>query len=103
MQMESRRIFSDWGDTVPQSLPESSELKHAQLEMEAVHRIVRVGLPGIGGGLIWSRPTAVRIRTPDGGTHLVRVTDVTRWAQLALLSVGVIVSLFIRLASRQRR
>lgn len=61
---------------------------------------VRVSIPG-AGGLVWSRPTAIVIQTPEGGETVLPVVDVTRQAQLTLLGLGFLGAFIIWLIYRK--
>jgi len=61
---------------------------------------VHLHLPGPSGGLIWSRPTAILVQTPNGEETVLQIRDVTRQAQLTLLGLGFIGALFIWLFNR---
>jgi hypothetical protein len=39
---------------------------------------VQVRIPAIHGGLIWNRPVASVVRTPDGQERIIPILDITR-------------------------
>jgi len=62
-------------------------------------RLVQLRFPAVNGGLIWNRPVAIVVRTPDGQEKIVPILDVTRLALLALAGIcftGIITLLFPR-------
>ena len=65
-------------------------------------RSVRIHPPGLPGGLIWNRPMAVTVQISDGQERVLRVPDLTRRAQLALLGAGLAGSLLIWLTFRRK-
>lgn len=48
-------------------------------------QVVRLSWPGRAGGLIWQRPTALLVQTPEGRVDIQPVRDVTRLAQIVIL------------------
>ncbi len=61
---------------------------------------LKLPFPRIGGGVIWNRPVAVVVQTPQGGERVLEVRDTTRQAQAGLLGVSAAVVLFAWLVSR---
>ncbi len=55
---------------------------------------VQVRIPAIHGGLIWNRPVACVVRTPDGQERIIPILDITRIVLLALAGFGF-TSLFV--------
>ena len=66
-------------------------------------RVVRIQIPGLAGGVIWNRPTSVVVIDQDGEEQVFPVQDVTRQGQIAILAAGLLGSLLIWLALRQRK
>ena len=66
-------------------------------------RLVRVQIPGWQGGLVWNRPSAVLVTEPDGEEQQLPVRDVTRLAQLLIISAGILGSWLIWLAFHSRK
>lgn len=64
-------------------------------------QVVRLAWPGRAGGLIWQRPTALTVQTPDGRIETQPVRDVTRHAQIFILFTALAGVLL--LWARQRR
>ncbi len=62
-------------------------------------RALRVLLPRASGGLVWNRPVSVHVQNADGMDYDLPVRDVTRWAQWALMALGVF---FLLMAVRKR-
>jgi hypothetical protein len=48
-------------------------------------RAVCLELPGRHGGLVWNRPTAVKVQDASGQESFLPVVDVTRQAQISIL------------------
>jgi hypothetical protein len=59
-------------------------VKVKDTELRVRSQVVQIRLPGISGGLIWNRPVAVVVSTPDGRDQILPIRDVTRTAMLAL-------------------
>jgi len=57
--------------------------------------------PWGGVGFVWNRPVAV-LEVTEAGRQRIPVRDVTRRIQIGLLVAGLLISLMIRLAARQR-
>jgi hypothetical protein len=61
---------------------------------------LRIRLPFLPAGWIWNRPTAVVVKTGNGGDHLIPIIDTTRRAQIVLLLVGIIGALLVWIGFR---
>lgn len=59
-----------------------------------------IRFPSTNGGIIWNRPVSVLETSSDGGEQVIRIYDVTRIAQVLLLSFGALGSLLIWLLFR---
>ena len=58
------------------------KVKDTQLRVRS--QVVQLRLPVISGGLIWNRPVAVLVHTPDGQQQILPIPDVTRSVMLML-------------------
>jgi hypothetical protein len=65
-----------------------------------VARWYRVGTRA--GGIVWAAPLEVVVETPGRALRVVRVPDVTRLAQLALLTLGGAAAFLLRRRSPRR-
>ena len=74
-------------------------VKDSQLRLRS--QVVELRLPIASGGLIWNRPIAVLVKTPDGQEHVLPVVDVTRIAVLALMTFSF-VSTFLFMLFRRK-
>jgi len=81
---------------------EGTPIPVGRLRLIPLARTVRLQLGRLPLGLIWNRPLAVKVCTPDGRSQVLPVQDVTRRTQLMLLGVGLIGSLLIWLARPRR-
>ena len=63
----------------------SQPLRVNDAQLRVRSQVVQLRLPRINGGLIWNRPVAVLVRTPDGQDQTLPVRDVTRSVVLALV------------------
>jgi hypothetical protein len=70
-------------------------------EITPMTRVLKVQLPGYHAGLIWNRPKAVSIRTPDGEERLLPVRDVTRLTIWSMLLGGLLGAIMIGLMYRR--
>jgi hypothetical protein len=65
-----------------------------------IAQVLRLQPPGYQGGLIWNRPTEVRVEQADGSYELLPIQDITRLVQIILagLVAGVLIfSMFYRM------
>ena len=74
-------------------------VKDAQLRLRS--QVVQLRLPMVQGGLIWNRPVAVLVRTPDGQEQTLHVRDVTGSVVLALVLLCFASTLLFRLSGRK--
>ena len=65
-------------------------------ELTPMSQVLKVQIPGYHAGLIWNRPKAVVVRTPDGQEKVLPVTDVTRVAIWAILAGGLLGAILMR-------
>lgn len=63
--------------------------------------VLRIQIPGLNGGLIWNRPAAVVVHSPDGAEQTLPVHDITRLAIWALAGAGLLAVILARLTSRR--
>ena len=70
-------------------------VKDTQLRVRS--QVVQLRLPSASGGLIWNRPVAVLMRTPDGQDRILPILDVTRTAVLALVGLCLASTFLLRL------
>ena len=64
-------------------------------------QVLRVRLPWKYSGVIWNRPKAVLVRTPDGREITLPVRDVTRIAIWSMLAGGLAGAILIGLMRRK--
>ena len=65
-----------------------------------VERVVRLQTPGMRGFLFWRRPSQILVEHPDGAEEILKVSDTTRQAQIAILGFALIGSILIWLFNR---
>jgi hypothetical protein len=58
--------------------------------------------PGMRAFMIWRKPSSVIVQHPDGSDEVIEIPDVTRQAQITLVSIALIFSLVIWVISRKR-
>lgn len=62
-----------------------------------------IPLPRLSGGLVWNRPAAVLVVSPEGGEAILPIFDLTRRIQWILLAIGAIGAGMIWLLYRPKR
>ena len=72
-------------------------IQAGSLRLTPFARSVILRFPNFPGGLIWNRPTALLVQSPDGDEKLLPIHDTTRRRQFALLGASLAAGLFIRL------
>ena len=58
--------------------------------------------PGMRGFFFWRKPSSVVVQYPDGSDEILEIPDITRQAQISLVSFALIFSLAIWLIGRKR-
>ena len=62
-------------------------VKVKDTELRVRSQVLQLRLPVASGGLIWNRPVAVVVRTPDGQDQILPIRDVTRTVVLLLMGL----------------
>ncbi len=78
------------------------DIPHGQIYLRS--QFVQLRFPVIGGGLIWTRPASVVVRSLNGQETRLPIVDVTRIALVVLTGLGlatVMVSMFLRRKTSQ--
>jgi len=79
----------------------SQPMNVKDIQLRVRSQVLQLRLPVASGGLIWNRPVAVLVRTPDGRDQTLPVPDVTRTAVLTLLTL-CFASTFLWMLLRRR-
>jgi hypothetical protein len=79
----------------------SQPVKFKDTQLRVRSQVVQLRLPIANGGLIWNRPVAVVLSTPDGQEQTLTVPDVTRTAVLLLVTL-CFVSTFLLILFRRK-
>ena len=58
--------------------------------------------PGMRGFFFWRKPSSVVVQYPDGSDEILEIPDITRQAQISLVSFALIFSLAVWLIGRKR-
>lgn len=66
-------------------------------------RTVSLRLPGLRGGLFWSKPVSVLVQDQDGQEQVVQVEDVTRQIQVALIGGSLLAVLLLKFITNRIR
>lgn len=72
-------------------------------ELTPYSRATIIRLPGLIGGIVWSRPGGVLVKREDGSEIALPIRDATRRAQFAMLGMGLLGGLFAWLVLGKRR
>ena len=67
-----------------------------------ISKTLSLQVPGMPIGLVWNRPTAVRVQTAGAGEVTLPVVDETRQLQILLLALGIAGSILISAWLRRR-
>lgn len=62
---------------------------------------VRIALPFVPGGVLWSRPVSILVQEQDGSEQVLPVQDVTRIAQLVFLAFGLAAGMLLWRSTRR--
>ncbi len=77
-------------------------IQAGDLEITPQTSVFKIMLRSGHGGLIWNRPKAVIVRTPQGQESTLPVVDITRQVIWGMLAGAVIGAVLIGLMSRAR-
>ena len=58
--------------------------------------------PGMWGFFLWRKPSSIIVQHPDGTDQNLEIPDITRQAQISLVSIALVFSLAVWLISRKR-
>jgi len=75
------------------------KVKDTQLRLRS--QVIQLRLPIVSCGLIWNRPVAVLVRTPDSQDQILPIPDVTRAAVLVLIALCFASTLLLMLFRRK--
>lgn len=64
---------------------------------------VRLDFPGFPGGVVWNRPLSILAVSANGDEQVIRVVDVTRRIQIALLAAGLLGGLLLWILGTNKR
>lgn len=76
--------------------------KVGDLEITPTTNLLKVQFPGYHAGVIWNRPRAVIVKSPDGEEKILPVRDVTRLVIWSMLAGGVLGAIVIGLMYRNK-
>jgi hypothetical protein len=68
----------------------SAPIRVGEKRLMTFSRALVLRLPWLKGGLVWNRPLAVWVVSPDGQKEIVPIFDLTRRIQLAIFGTGAI-------------
>jgi hypothetical protein len=87
--------------TIEREIRAGSAMQVGKYQITPQTRVTTIRFPGHTGGLIWNRPKAVIVRTPEGTEKILPVRDVTRLAIWSMLAGGILGAILIGLIWRK--
>ena len=78
-------------------------IQAGSVKITPVSQVLQISIPGMNGGLIWNRPTAVKIEDMEGQIQELPVQDATLQAIASLAIIGLVFGLVINFAFRAKR
>lgn len=76
--------------------------KVGDYEITPTTNLLSIKLPGYHAGIVWNRPKAVIVKTPDGQEKILPVRDVTRLLIWSMLAGGIIGAIMIGMMYRNK-
>jgi hypothetical protein len=76
--------------------------KSGEFEITPQTSVLKIQLRGHHAGLIWNRPRAVIVKSPDGQETILPVRDVTRLVIWGMLAGGFLGAILIGLIYRNK-
>ena len=80
---------------------DGSPIQSGSLTLTPISRALVVQFPGLRGGLVWSRPSALRVSQPGVADRLVPVRDVTRLTVLGIMALAAVGAVLARILIRK--
>jgi len=80
---------------------EGAPIQTGQITLTPISRALVVQIPGMRGGLVWNRPSAVRVSQPGAPDRLVPVRDVTRLTVLGIAALAIVGAVLARILIRK--
>jgi len=77
-------------------------IKAGQYKIIPIEGTLQFQPPGMRGFFFWKKPSSLIVQHPDGSDEVLQIPDVTRQAQIALVSVAMVFSLVVWLITRKR-
>jgi len=77
-------------------------IKAGPYKIIPIEGLLQVQPPGMRGFFFWRKPSSVIVQHPDGSDEVLEIPDITRQAQISLVSIALIFSLVVWLFSRKR-
>ena len=81
---------------------EAKPINVGNQKVTVVSKMLRLQIPGLPVGLVWNRPSAVRVETAGSGTVTLPVVDETRRLYILLLALGIAGSIVLTALLRRR-
>lgn len=83
--------------TIEREIRTGEAMQVGDYQITPTTQVVKIQIPGQHAGLIWNRPKAVTVRTPDGQENSLPVRDVTRLVIWSMLAGGLLGAILIGL------
>ena len=80
---------------------EGSPYHAGALTVTPISRALVLQIPGLRGGFVWNRPSAVRISQPGVPDRLVPIRDITRLTLLGIGALALLGALLARILIRK--
>ena len=87
--------------TIEREIRTGGAMQVGKYQITPQTRVMTIRFPGQTGGLIWNRPKAVIVRTPEGTEKILPVRDATRLVIWSMLAGGILGAIFIGLTRRK--
>lgn len=77
-------------------------IKSGAYKIVPIEQSLQVQPPGMRGFFFWRKPSSIIVQHPNGEDEILEVPDITRQAQISLISITLIFTLLIWLIKRKR-
>lgn len=77
-------------------------IKAGSYKIVPIEQSLQVQPPGMRGFFFWRKPSSVVVQHPDGIDEVLEIPDVTRQAQISLISITLIFTFVIWVINRIR-
>jgi hypothetical protein len=75
-------------------------IKAGPYKIVPIERSIQLQPPGMWSFFFWRKPSSVVVQHPDGRDEILEISDITRLAQISLVSMAVLIPAVIWLILR---